>query len=117
MIDDALKFVRRESRRHATYDAFIIDPPKFGRGPKNEVWKIYKDLPILLNECQKLFSDKMLFINLTCYAIRITPLSLRYVLEERLAGRGGSIEQRELALREQSSDRLLPQAVCARWGV
>ena len=117
IIDDALKFVRREARRGATYDGFIIDPPKFGRGPKNEVWKIYEDLPLLLDECQKLFSKDLLFINLTCYAIRITPLSLDYALEERLTGRGGIIEQGELAISEQSSGRLLPQAVCARWSM
>lgn len=117
IVDDVLKFVRREARRHATYDGFIIDPPKFGRGPKGEIWKIYEDLPILLDECQKLFSDNLLFVNITCYAIRITPLSLRYALEERLAGRHGMIEQGELTLREQSSGRLLPQAACARWSV
>ena len=115
IVDDALKFVRREVRRGATYDGFIIDPPKFGRGPKGEIWKIYEDLPFLLDECQKLFSENLLFINLTCYAIRITPLTLRYALEERLTDRGGVFEQGELALREESSGRILPQAVCARW--
>lgn len=116
IVDDALKFIKREVRRGAKYDAFIIDPPKFGRGPKGEIWKIYDHLPILLDECQKLFSENLLFINLTCYAIHITPLSLRYALEERLTSRGGTIEQGELTLKEESSNRLLPQAVCARWG-
>lgn len=115
IVDDALKFVKREVRRGATYDGFIIDPPKFGRGPKGEIWHIYEHLPMLLDECQKLFSDNVLFINLTCYAIRITPLSLRYALEERLTDRRGTIEQGELTLHEQSANRLLPQAVCARW--
>lgn len=115
IVDDALKFVKRESRRGATYDGFIIDPPKFGRGPKGEIWHIYDHLPILLDECQKLFSDSPLFVNLTCYAIRITPLSLRYALEERLTGRGGILEQGGLTLKEESAGRLLPQAVCARW--
>ncbi len=115
IVDDALKFVKREVHRGAKYDGFIIDPPKFGRGPKGEIWKIYEDLPLLLDECQKLFSDNLLFINLTCYAIRITPLSLRYALEERLTGRCGIIEQGELTLKEESAGRLLPQAACARW--
>lgn len=117
IVDDTLKFVKREVRRGATYDGFIIDPPKFGRGPKGEIWHIYDHLPVLLDECQKLFSDDLLFVNLTCYAIRLTPLSLRYALEERLTGRGGIIEQGELTLKEQSAGRLLPQAVCARWSV
>lgn len=117
IVDDALKFIKREVRRGAKYDGFIIDPPKFGRGSKGEIWHIYEHLPILLDECRKLFSDNLLFVNLTCYAIRITPLSLRYVLEERLTGRGGIIEQGDLALKESSAGRLLPQAVCARWSV
>ncbi|MBI3442595.1 MAG: class I SAM-dependent methyltransferase [Candidatus Sungbacteria bacterium] len=117
IVDDALKFVRREARRGAAYDGFIIDPPKFGRGPKAEIWKIYQHLPMLLDECQNLFSQDLLFLNLTCYAIRITPLSLRYALEERLVGHGGTIEQGDLTLKEESAGRLLPQAVCARWGV
>lgn len=127
IVDDALTFVKREARRGAQYDGFIIDPPKFGRGPKGEIWKIYEDIPRLLDECQKLFSDTLLFLNLTCYAIRITPRGLRYALEERLSGRGGTIEQGELTLKEHLQaptvpsgqagglGRLLPQAVCARW--
>jgi len=74
MVDDALKFVQREARRGARYDGLILDPPKFGRGPKGEVWEFYKLLPNLLEACRQVVSEQPCFVLLTAYAVRPRPL-------------------------------------------
>ncbi len=113
--DDAMKFVQREVRRGAKYDGFIIDPPKFGRGPKGEVWNIHEHLPRLLTACSALISSAPLFAVLTCYATRISSVSAHYMLTDMMAGNRGIFESGEMTLREQSSHRLLPAAVFACW--
>jgi 23S rRNA (cytosine1962-C5)-methyltransferase len=115
IIDDALKYVQREARRQVQYDGLIIDPPKFGRGPKGEVWKLYDSLPILLNACRSLLSKHPLFAVLTAYAIRTSALSLQYVLEEMFAGYNGSLTTGEMVLVEQSAGRMLSTAIFSRW--
>lgn len=115
ILDDALKFVRREVRRNAQYDGFIVDPPPFGRGPKGEIWRIEEHLPLLLNECRQIMSDRPLFFVLTAYAIRFSALGLYYVLHENMHDFGGSMTGGETVLAERSGGRLLPTAIFARW--
>ncbi len=116
LIDDAMKFVQREARRKTSYDGLIFDPPKFGRGPKGEIWKLHESLPALLSACRAIMSDSPLFIILTAYAIRASALSLYYALEEMMSGYDGSITVGEMGLVEQSANRVLSTAIFARWG-
>ena len=104
LIDDALKFVRREVRREAHYDGLIIDPPKFGRGPKGELWKLEESLPELLDACRSLLSAQPRFVVLTVYAIRASAVGLQYLLEPVVAGHGGMIEVGEMGVAEPARD-------------
>lgn len=115
IVDDALKFTLREVRRGAHYEGIVIEPPKFGRGPKGETWEIYKSLPLLLRACRQLLSPDPLFLILTVYAVRASAIHLGQMLEEVTADRRGVLETGELVTREQSKGRLLSQAVFARW--
>ena len=126
--DDAIKFLEREIKRGNKYDAIIMDPPKFGRGPKGEVWKIEEMLPKLLSLVRKVLSDKPLFVILTSYAIESSSLSLSYALEEMMkparppeSGAGGdfsgTIEAGELCVLEKSNSRIIPLANTAIWMV
>ncbi len=115
LLDDALKFVRREARRDARYDGFIIDPPPFGRGPKGELWRLEESLPSLLDSCREIMSDTPLFAILTAYAIRTSALSLQHCLAEMVRGMGGALEAGEMVINEQSEGRLLSTAIFARW--
>ena len=115
IVDDALKFVQREARRGAKYDGIILDPPKFGRGPKGEVWEVYKSLPTLLEACCECLSDKPLFVVTTIYAVRASAVHVAQAMEDMMSGLGGKIDMGELVTREQSAGRLLSQAVYARW--
>lgn len=113
--DDAMKFVAREIRRGSKYDAIVLDPPKFGRGPKNETWRFEENLPELLDGVQGLLSDQPLFVITTAYAVRLSYLALAQAVGDRLAPFGGVMEQGEMALPQQGSARLLPTALYARW--
>lgn len=115
IIDDALKFVRREARRGVRYDGIIMDPPKFGRGPKGEVWESLKMLGKLLDSCRQIFSDTPLFIVVTTYAIRASALSIYYALRECLSGLGGYFHCGELAVQEKHGERCLSSAIFASW--
>jgi len=115
IVDDALKFVQREARRGAKYDGILLDPPKFGRGPKGEVWEVYKSLPNLLGACRACLSNKPLFVITTVYAVRASAIHVAQAMEDMMKGLGGKIEMGELVTREQSAGRLLSQAVFARW--
>lgn len=115
IVDDALKFVQREGRRGAKYDGIYLDPPKFGRGPKGEVWEVYRSLPELLGACRDVLSKQPLFVVVTVYAVKASALHLAQALEGVLRGWGGSLDCGELVTREQSAGRLLSQAVYARW--
>jgi len=113
--DDAMKFVAREIRRGNKYDGIVLDPPKFGRGPKNETWRFEEDLPPLLDNIRELLSETPLFVIATAYAVRLSYLALAQTLADRLSPLGGVMEQGEMALPQQGSDRLLPTALYARW--
>ena len=115
IVDDALKFVEREARRGVKYDGILLDPPKFGRGPKGEVWELYQSLPELLRLCRLVLSEAPLFVVLTIYAVKLPALHAHAALAELLQGFGGSLECGELVTREKSAGRLLSQAVYARW--
>jgi 23S rRNA (cytosine1962-C5)-methyltransferase len=115
IVDDALKFVQREARRGVEYDGIILDPPKFGRGPKGEVWDVYKSLPDLLSACRECLSANPLFVVTTVYAVRASAIHVAQAMQDMMNGFGGEIEMGELVTREQSAGRLLSQAVYARW--
>jgi len=115
IVDDALKFVQREVRRGVHYDGILLEPPKFGRGPKGEVWDVYRSLPRLMQACAQVLSPKPLFAMLTLYAVPASAIHLQQMLAEMLAGRSGVIDGGELVTREHSAGRLLSHAVFARW--
>ena len=115
IVDDALKFVQREARRGVKYDGIILDPPKFGRGPKGEVWEVYKSLPDLLHACRECLSASPLFVVTTVYAVRASAIHVAQAMDDMMKGVGGKIDSGELVTREQSAGRLLSQAVYARW--
>ena len=115
IIDDALKFVQREARRGTTYDGIILDPPKFGRGPKGEVWEFYKLIPHLLQSCREVLSDKPLFVVLTAYAVKASALTLYFALQETMSKWHGSTSAGEVVLNEKSAGRILSTAVFACW--
>lgn len=113
--DDAMKFTAREIRRGNTYDAIILDPPKFGRGTKNETWRFEEDLPGLLANVSALLSDQPVFVILTAYAVRLSHIALAQALAGHLQDLGGRMEMGEMALPHAADDRLLPTSICARW--
>jgi 23S rRNA (cytosine1962-C5)-methyltransferase len=115
-VDDALKFVQREGRRGNKYDGVLLDPPKFGRGPKGEVWEIYKSLPNLLEACRQVLSNKPLFVVATVYAVQASAIHVGQALEAMMHDFSGNVESGELVTREKSAGRLLSHAVFARWG-
>jgi len=115
IVDDAYKFVQREARRGSKYDGFILDPPKFGRGPDGQVWEFFKAFPDLLQACRKIFSDQPLFMLITAYAIQGSALTIYYPLQETVSDAGGALTCGELALQDNSAGRLLSTALFARW--
>lgn len=115
IVEDALKFVQRESRRGVYYEGIILDPPKFGRGPKGEVWEFYKLISELLHSCKQILSPRPLFVVITAYAVKASALTLYYALQELMSEWKGQVEAGEIALEEQSARRLLSTAIFARW--
>ena len=116
LVDDAMKFASREVRRENRYDGIILDPPKFGRGPKNETWRIEEGLAPLVSDCRQLLDADSRFLFLTVYAVRMSSLALGGLLAEVFADLPGTIEHGDLAVAEQGDDpRLLPTAIFARW--
>ncbi len=115
VVDDALKFLRREVRRGRRYDGIILDPPKYGRGPDGEVWELYRDLPELLALARGLLDERSRFLVLTVYAIRMSAVAIAELAAEALAGLGGTITAGEMTIREEARGRLLPTAIFVRW--
>lgn len=113
--EDARKWVQREVRRGSKYEGIILDPPKYGRGPGGEVWRLFEDLPELAALCAQLLSENAKFLVLNAYAERISGAALAGLLAETLAGRGGGIEWGELALLEDRGDRAIGMSFFARW--
>ena len=115
IVEDAKKYVQREVRRGSKYDGIILDPPKYGRGPDGQVWRLFEDLPEMASLCAELLSDEASFLVLNAYAERISGAALAGLLAEKLAGKGGRIEWGELALEEQAGDRAIGMSFYARW--
>jgi 23S rRNA (cytosine1962-C5)-methyltransferase len=115
IMEDAMKFIRREQRRGSRYDGIILDPPKFGRGPNGEVFDLFVDLPELMQISRELLADDALFLVLTAYSIRASFMAIHELSAEVLAGRGGKLESGELLLREESGGRLLSTSLFSRW--
>ncbi len=115
--DDALAFVQREARRERRYSGIVLDPPKFGRGPKGETWRLEESLHGLLRACAGLLAEPGAgprFIVLTVYAVRMSALALVQIAEDA-TGLSGGWTFGEMALAHADDDRLLPTAMYARW--
>jgi len=115
MIDDATKFTAREVRRERRYAGIMLDPPKFGRGPTGEVWRLEEGLPGLIADCVRLLDAESKFLVLTVYAVRMSAIAIAELLRQATAHLGGHVEAGEMAMREEARGLLLPTAIFARW--
>ena len=115
ILDDARKFAAREVRRGRTYHMILVDPPKFGRGPNNEVWDLFEHLPDLMRDCAQLLDPACAHLCLTAYAIRASALTIDGLVREMLTDRGGQIESGELAIIDQSGGRAIGTSLFSRW--
>ena len=113
--EDARKFVQREIKRGNKYDAIIMDPPAFGHGANNEVWKIEEDFTKLLEACGQILSDNPLFVIVNGYSAGYSAVAYENCLKEITKNIGGEIEIGELTIEESKSGRLLPAGIFARW--
>ncbi|PAZ05852.1 MAG: hypothetical protein CAK86_03225 [Opitutia bacterium AMD-G1] len=113
--EDAMTFVKREVKRGNKYEAIMLDPPAFGRGPTGEFWKVERDLAPLLRACRELLSPQAQFILLTVYTIDASSILCHNLLEENTRGLGGKIDIGELALKQEGNGRLLPLSLWGRW--
>jgi 23S rRNA (cytosine1962-C5)-methyltransferase len=113
--EDARKYVQREARRGSTYEGIILDPPKYGRGPTGEVWRLFEDLPELARLCGDILSENASFLILNAYAERISGPALAGLLADALPGRGGRIDWGELALVQDDGAREIGMSFYARW--
>jgi 23S rRNA (cytosine1962-C5)-methyltransferase len=114
IVDDAIKFVKREVRRGARYQGIILDPPSFGRGPQGEVFKIEKDIIPLLHDCRALLHDDALFVLYSCHTPGFTPITLNNQLSEALASLRGAVEGGEMTVADPQR-RQLPSGTWSRW--
>lgn len=115
ILDDAVKFVNREIRRNSRYDAIIMDPPSFGRGPSGELWKAETSLPELLEMCRQVLTENPLFIILTMYNLEASSIMLGNIMKDAMKSHGGNVSFGELALKQKSSDKALPMSIYAKW--
>jgi 23S rRNA (cytosine1962-C5)-methyltransferase len=115
IIEDAPTFVKREIKRGNQYEAVLMDPPAFGRGPTGEFWKVEQDLAPLLRSCRELLSPQAQFMILTVYTIDASSILCHNLLEECTSGLGGKIDIGELALQQEGNGRLLPLSLWGRW--
>jgi len=111
--DDAMKFMEREVRRERKYEAIVLDPPKFGRGPKNEVWRFEPDFQKLLQLTRQLMSEQPVFVIATVYAVRLSYAAVGQALAGAM--NGGQVVCGEMAIRESGRDLILPTGLFARW--
>ena len=116
IVDECVKFVERETRRGNKYDAIIMDPPSYGRGPKGEIWKIEEKIHPFIQLCAKLLSDTPLFFLINSYTTGLQPAVLSYMAELELVKRyGGRAEAQEIGLPVTSNGLILPCGASARW--
>ncbi len=116
LVDDCVKFVQREQRRGSTYDAIIMDPPSYGRGPGGEVWKLEEQLYGLIAMCLPILSEHPLFFLLNSYTTGLSPAVMEYLLGLLLWGRfGGRVSSDEIGLRVTATGLTLPCGSTAIW--
>ena len=116
IVDDCAKFVEREIRRGRKYDAIIMDPPSYGRGPGGEVWKLEDSVDELVGLAARLVSDDALFFLINSYTTGLSPLTMSYLLDLKVkAHHGGRTEAAELGLRVSATGSPLPCGASARW--
>ncbi len=116
LVDDCKKFVEREIRRGSRYDAIIMDPPSYGRGPKGEIWKIEDDLFSFLRLTSELLSDDPLFFLINSYTTGLAPAVLSYLLSTVIVPRfGGRVESGEIGLPVSENGLILPCGASGRW--
>lgn len=116
LVDDCMKFVKREIRRGNKYDAIIMDPPSYGRGPNGEVWKLEQQLPELLSDISKIISDDPLFFFLNTYTTGISPTILNYMVKSYMSfDKTKKIETQEIGLKVTARDIILPCGSTTIW--
>lgn len=116
IVDDVKKFVQREFRRGRQYDAIIMDPPSYGRGPSGEVWKIENELYPLIEECMKILSDKPLFFLINSYTTGLSAQVLINILTMTIVRKfGGYVTADEIGLEMSSNKLVLPCGISGRW--
>ena len=116
LVDDCVKFVQREQRRGNTYDAVIMDPPSYGRGPGGEVWKLEEQLDGLLKLCRTVLSEKPLFLILNSYTTGLSPAVMEYLLTALLKPQlGGTVSADEIGLPVSATGMVLPCGNTAIW--
>jgi 23S rRNA (cytosine1962-C5)-methyltransferase len=115
IVEDVLVYLRRELKRGSKYDAIIMDPPAFGHGPHDELWKFEEHFVELLKLCEQLLSEQPLFVLINGYAAGYSPLAFAYNLSAIQKKLGGRIEYGDLAIAESNSERVLPAGIFARW--
>ena len=116
IVDDCAKFVEREIRRGRRYDAVIMDPPSYGRGPSGEVWKLEENLFPFVELVAGVLSDEPLFFLINSYTTGLAPSVLTYLLETLVARRyGGRTESQELGLPVTATGLALPCGATGRW--
>lgn len=116
LVDDCNKFVEREIRRGNTYDAIIMDPPSYGRGPKGEIWKMEDNLYSFLLKTERLLSDHPLFVLVNSYTTGLQPAVLSYLLHTCLDGNHhGTVMAEEVGLPVSGNGLVLPCGAAGRW--
>lgn len=115
LIEDVILFLKREIKRGRKYDAIIMDPPAFGHGPKDELWKIDEDFLNLMDLCKELLSDDPLFILINGYTAGYSSIVYQNNLMDLMKEYKGKVEGGELVIEETKSKRLLPSGIFARW--
>ena len=116
IVDDCKKFVEREIRRGNKYDAVIMDPPSYGRGPSGEVWKIEDSVDELIGLAASLLSNDPLFFLVNSYTTGLSPAAMQYILGLKVVSRyGGKLEAQELGLRASATGLAIPCGASARW--
>ena len=115
IVDDCLKFARRELKRGRRYDAIIMDPPTYGRGSTGEMWKLEDHLWSLLNECKQILTDRPLFFLINAYTARLSPSVVLNLLDGLLHDAGGRIHGGEVGLPIQADGKILPCGIYGRW--
>lgn len=115
IVDDCLKFVKREQKRGRKYDAIIMDPPTYGRGSTGEMWKLEDDLWPLLTECRAVLSDTPLFFLINAYTARLSPTVVANLLAELMGTHSGSITAGEVGLPVRRDGKILPCGIYGRW--